>query len=289
MASMLNSGTISGAGVIEPMLPRPYRVRQVIRETRDTFTLKLEPCDGSPHLSFEAGQFNMLYAFGVGEVPISISGDPSRPNEIVHTTRAVGAVTKAMQKLRRGDVVGVRGPFGTPWPVEESKGNDVVIVAGGIGLAPLRPALYQVLAAREKYGKVALLYGTRSPADILFRKEVEQWRARFDLDVLVTVDRGVDQWRGSVGVVTTLIRRAHFDPLNTTAFVCGPELMMRFTLMELERRGITGDRIFVSMERNMKCAVGFCGHCQFGGTFICKDGPVYRYNSIKELFGKREI
>lgn len=292
MASMLNSGTTASAGVADigdAMLPRPYRVRHVIRETRDTFTLKLEPCDGSPGLSFEAGQFNMLYVFGVGEVPISISGDPSRPKELVHTTRAVGAVTKAMQKLRRGDVVGVRGPFGTPWPVEKSKGNDVVIVAGGIGLAPLRPALYQLLAAREKYGKVVLLYGTRSPADILFRKEVEQWRARFDLDVFVTVDRGVDQWRGSVGVVTTLIPRVPFDPQNSVAFVCGPELMMRFTLMELERRGITDDRIFVSMERNMKCAVGFCGHCQFGPTFICKDGPVYRYDSIKELFGKREI
>jgi NAD(P)H-flavin reductase len=289
MASMLNSGTLSSAGVIEAMLPRPYRVRQTIRETRDTFTLKLEPCEGSPDLCFDAGQFNMLYAFGVGEVPISISGDPSRPSEIVHTTRAVGAVTKAMQKLRRGDVIGVRGPFGTPWPVEESKGSDVVIVAGGIGLAPLRPALYQLLAAREKYGKVVLLYGTRSPADILFRKEVEQWRARFDLDVFVTVDRGLDQWRGSVGVVTTLIPRVHFDPQNSVAFVCGPELMMRFTLIELERRGITDDRIFVSMERNMKCAVGFCGHCQFGPTFICKDGPVFRYNSIKGLFGKREI
>lgn len=136
---------------------------------------------------------------------------------------------------------------------------------------------------------MVLLYGTRSPADILFRKEVEQWRARFDLDVFVTVDRGVDQWRGSVGVVTTLIPRVPFDPQNSVAFVCGPELMMRFTLMELERRGITDDRIFVSMERNMKCAVGFCGHCQFGPTFICKDGPVYRYDSIKELFGKREI
>lgn len=289
MASMLDNGSLSNAGIVDPMLPRPYRVRQTIRETRDTFTLKLEPRDDSAGFSFQAGQFNMLYMFGVGEVPISISGDPSQPDELVHTTRAVGAVTKAMQKLGRGGVLGVRGPFGTPWPVEESKGSDVVIVAGGIGLAPLRPALYQLLAEREKYGKVVLLYGTRSPDDILFRKEVEQWRARFDVDVFVTVDRGVDRWRGSVGVVTTLIPRAPFDPLNSVAFVCGPEVMMRFTLMELERRGVTNDRIFVSMERNMKCAVGFCGHCQYGPTFICKDGPVFRYNAIRELFGKREV
>lgn len=281
--------TASVAGIADPMVPRPYRVHQTIRETRDTFTLKLEPRDGSPDLSYKAGQFNMLYVFGVGEVPISISGDPSQPNELIHTTRAVGAVTNAMRKLARGDVLGVRGPFGTPWPVEESRGSDVVLVAGGIGLAPLRPALYQLLAAREKYGKVVLLYGTRSPDDILFRKEIEQWRSRLDLEVLVTVDRGTDRWRGSVGVVTTLIPRAPFDPHNAVAFVCGPEVMMRFTILELERRGITGDRVFVSMERNMKCAVGFCGHCQYGPAFICKDGPVFRYDSIKELFAKREV
>jgi NAD(P)H-flavin reductase len=273
----------------ESMLPRPYTVRQALRDTHDTFTLKLHPVNGSHELSFAPGQFNMLYVFGVGEAPISISGDPAKPKTLVHTTRAVGTVTKAMAKLKRGDVLGVRGPFGNPWPIEESKGKDVVIVAGGIGLAPLRPAIYRLLSQREKFGKVVLLYGARSPNDILFRRELEQWRSRFDLDVFVTVDRGSGGWRGSVGVVTTLINRAPFDPLGSVALLCGPEVMMRFTVLELQKRGISADRMYLSLERNMKCAIGFCGHCQFGPAFVCKDGPVFRYDAIKELFGKREI
>ncbi|HSB11765.1 MAG TPA: FAD/NAD(P)-binding protein [Blastocatellia bacterium] len=273
----------------EPMLPRPFSVKQVVRDTHDTFTLKLQPKGESVAPAFAPGQFNMLYVFGAGEVPISISGDPSKPKTLVHTTRAVGMVTKAMSSLRRGDVIGVRGPFGSCWPLEESAGKDVVIVAGGIGLAPLRPAVYHLLSQREKYGKVALLYGTRSPNDILFKQELEQWRARFDFDVFVTVDRGIDGWRGSVGVVTTLIPRAPFDPAGAVALLCGPEVMMRFTVMELQKRGIAADRIYLSLERNMKCAVGFCGRCQFGPSFICKDGPVFRYDAIRDLFGKREI
>jgi NAD(P)H-flavin reductase len=290
MASSLNNLIAYPAEApVEPMLPRPYRVRQVVRDTHDTFTLTLQPMNGSPELAFAPGQFNMLYVFGVGEVPISISGDPSKPKTLVHTTRAVGTVTKAMSLLKRGDVMGVRGPFGSPWPIEESSGKDVVIVAGGIGLAPLRPAVYQLLSQRQKYGKVVLLYGTRSPNDILFKRELEQWRSRFDFDVFVTVDRGIGGWRGSVGVVTTLINRAPFDPSNAFAFLCGPEVMMRFTVMELQKRGIPMDRTYLSLERNMKCAIGFCGHCQFGPAFVCKDGPVFRYDEIKELFGKREV
>lgn len=274
---------------LDPMLPRPFSVKQVVRDTHDTFTLKLQPKGESSDAGFSPGQFNMLYVFGVGEVPISISGDPSKPGTLVHTTRAVGTVTKAMSLLKRGNVIGVRGPFGSHWPIEEASGKDVVIVAGGIGLAPLRPAVYQLLSQRDKFGKVVLLYGTRSPSDILFKHELEQWRARFDFDVFATVDRGVGGWRGSVGVVTTLIPRAPFDPASSLAFLCGPEVMMRFTVMELQKRGIAADRIYLSLERNMKCAVGFCGHCQFGPSFICKDGPVFRYDTIRDLFGKREI
>lgn len=273
----------------DPMTPRPYSVKQFVRDTHDTFTLRLQRRSGGPELAFAPGQFNMLYVFGVGEVPISISGDPSKPKTLVHTTRAVGTVTRAMSLLKRGDVLGVRGPFGSPWPIEESKGKDVVLVAGGIGLAPLRPAVYQLLSQREKYGKIVLLYGTRSPDDILFKSELEQWRSRFDFDVFVTVDRGIGDWRGSVGVVTTLINRAPFDPSSAVAFLCGPEVMMRFTVMELQKRGIPMDRTYLSLERNMKCAIGFCGHCQFGPAFVCKDGPVFRHDAIKELFGKREI
>ena len=273
----------------DPMLPDPHRVQRVRQETPDTFTLELEPEYGARGFPFVPGQFNMLYAFGVGEVPISISGDPTKAEVLVHTTREVGLVTRAMRKLKPGDTLGVRGPFGAGWPVAQARGSDVVIVAGGIGLAPLRPALYQILAARKYYGKVVLLYGTRAPGDILFRRELQQWHARFDLEVHVTVDRAMGSWRGNVGVVTTLIPRAPFDPHSTVAMVCGPEVMMLFTVQELERRGVALENIYVSMERNMKCAVGFCGHCQYGPTFICKDGPVFRFDRIQPLFSIREI
>jgi NAD(P)H-flavin reductase len=207
----------------------------------------------------------------------------------VHTTRAVGTVTKAMRNLKRDEVLGVRGPYGSGWPVEEAEGNDVVIVAGGIGLAPLRPAMYRILSQRNKFGKVVLLYGARTPTDILFRRQLEQWRAQLDLEVHVTVDRATEAWRGNVGVVTRLIPKAPFDPLNTVALICGPEVMMRFTIAELQKRGVEAEQIFVSMERNMKCAVGFCGHCQFGPHFVCKDGPVFRYSQVKDLLTKWEI
>jgi NAD(P)H-flavin reductase len=285
MAIMLEPRNTS----VDPMLPAPYRVQRVRQDTYDTFTLELQSANGADGFRFNAGQFNMLYVFGVGEVPISISGDPATPATLVHTTRAVGTVTKAMRKLKRGETLGVRGPFGTHWPVEEAIGNDAVIVAGGIGLAPLRPALYALLANREKFGKVVLLYGTRTPNDILFRRELESWRSRLDLEVYVTVDRATGNWRGNVGVVTTLIPKAPFDPRNAVAMVCGPEIMMRFTVLELQKRGVSVENIFLSMERNMKCAVGFCGHCQFGPAFICKDGPVFRYDRIKDLLAKREI
>jgi NAD(P)H-flavin reductase len=274
---------------INPMVPQPYRVRRVRRETHDTFTLELRPADPARTLSFSPGQFNMLYMFGVGEVPISISGDPSDPERIVHTTRVVGTVTKAMHRLKVNDYLGVRGPFGTPWPLDKAQGSDVMIIAGGIGLAPLRPAVYRLLAHREKFGKVVILSGTRTPADILFRREMEQWRSRFDVDVFTTVDRAMSGWKGNVGVVTTLIARAPVDPQNSIAMVCGPEVMMRFTVMELQKRGLGTDRIYVSMERNMKCGLGLCGHCQYGPSFVCKDGPVYPFDRIKDHFATREI
>lgn len=273
----------------QTMVPRPFLIRAVRRETHDTFTLDLEPADGGDGFAFQAGQFNMLYVFGVGEIPISISSDPTNPRVLMHTTREVGTVTKAMGKLKRGDVLGVRGPFGTPWPVEQAEGADVVIVAGGIGLAPLRSALYHLLANRGRYGKIVLLYGTRTPNDILYRRELQKWRAQFDLEVHITVDRAMSGWRGNVGVVTTLIPRAPFDPQNAVALVCGPEIMMRFTVLELQRRGVPTSQIYVSMERNMKCGVGICGHCQFGPCFVCKDGAVFRYDKIQHLIERREI
>ena len=185
--------------------------------------------------------------------------------------------------------MGIRGPFGTHWPVEEATGRDVVIVAGGIGLAPLRPALYRLMAEREKYRKIVLLYGTRTPEDMLYRHELEQWRGKFDLEIQVTVDRAASSWRGNVGVVTTMIPRAPFDPSNTLAMVCGPEVMMRFTVMELLKRGVAAERTYLSAERNMKCGIGFCGHCQYGPTFVCKDGPVLLSIELAAILGKSEI
>jgi NAD(P)H-flavin reductase len=271
-----------------PMLPRPLRIRRNLQETRDTFTLELD-ADGNDGFVFRPGQFNMLYVFGVGEVPISLSGDPGQPGRLAHTTRAVGTVTRAMCQLKKGAVLGVRGPHGQPWPLEQAVGRDVMLVAGGIGLAPLRPALYEIAAHRKDFGTVVLLYGSRSPEDILFRREIERWCESSGLEVSITVDRAIGAWPGRVGAVTTLIPQASFDPANTVALVCGPEVMMRFTADELRKRGVGEARIFVSMERNMKCAVGFCGHCQFGPSFICKDGPVFAYDRVKRLLEIREI
>lgn len=273
----------------DPMMPRPYRIRRVCQEILDTFTLELEPEDGGEIPPFATGQFNMLYVFGVGEIPISISGDPANATFLLHTTRAVGAVSRAMQTLKRGDMLGVRGPFGSPWPIEQARGLDVLLAAGGIGLAPLRSTVYQILARREQYGQVTLLYGARTPADILYRRELEQWQARLDLDVFVTVDRAPGDWRGSVGVVTKLIPRATFDPGKAMAFICGPEIMMRFTAAGLVARGIPADQISISLERNMKCALGFCGHCQYQPYFVCRDGPVFQYAHVQHLFTKEEI
>lgn len=290
MATMLEEPAVVAAGLTpDPMLPMPYRIQRVRQETDDTFTLEILPVDSSGRFSFAPGQFNMLYVFGVGEVPISISSDPDHAPLLKHTTRVVGTVTKAMRQLKHGETMGIRGPFGTHWPVEEAAGRDVVIVAGGIGLAPLRPALYRLMAEREKFRKIVLLYGTRTPEDMLYRHELEQWRGKFDLEIEVTVDRAASSWRGNVGVVTTMIPRAPFDPSNTFAMVCGPEVMMRYTVMELLKRGVAAERTYLSAERNMKCGIGFCGHCQYGPTFICKDGPVFAFPRIAAILGKSEI
>lgn len=277
-----------GALPADPMLPRPFRIEKVKRELSDTFTMEMVPAEGGD-FRFAAGQFNMLYVFGVGEIPISISGDPGDASKVIHTTRAVGTVSAALDALRAGDTIGVRGPYGNPWPVEQAYGHDVVFVAGGVGLAPLRPAIYQVMANRKRFGKVMVLYGARTPEDILFKKEVEHWRGRFDMDVLVTVDRATGGWAGNVGVVTTLVAKGGFDPSSTAAFVCGPEVMMRYAAQALEKKGVPSDGIWLSIERNMKCGCGLCGHCQWGPDFVCKDGPVFRYDRIVDRLAVREL
>jgi NAD(P)H-flavin reductase len=231
----------------------------------------------------------MLWVFGVGELPISISGHPAQHDRLVYTVRSVGQATHALVSREVGDGVGVRGPFGTGWPVEMAQGRDVLVIAGGIGLAPLRPAIYEVLHNRNKYGRLVILYGARSPRDLLYRKELAAWARQPDTQVLVTVDYGGLSWRGHVGVVTTLFKYARLQPAQSLAMACGPEIMMRFVARDLETRGLARENIFLSMERNMKCAVGFCGHCQYGAHFICKDGPIFSYDRMHPLLEKYEL
>ena len=269
------------------MAPEPYRVVSRAPETADTWTLLLEPLGAS--IVPAPGQFNMLYAFGVGEVPISTSAAPEPGGELVHTIRAVGPVTQALCATEPGDVIGVRGPFGTAWPLEQARGGDLVIVAGGIGLAPVRPAVYHALAHRDDYVSFCLLVGARTPDDLLYVRELEDWRGRFDVEVGVTVDSAVGDWRGRVGVVPRLIPSAAFDPAAATALVVGPEIMMTFTAKALLERGVPKERIHVSMERNMRCGLGHCGHCQLGPVLICRDGPVFRYDEMEALMGVREL
>jgi anaerobic sulfite reductase subunit B len=269
------------------MAPVPHRVLSRAQETADTWTLELEPLGEA--VRPRAGQFDMLYAFGVGEVPISTSGDHDGSGKLTHTIRAVGAVTTALCALDPGALVWVRGPYGNEWPLAAATGGDLVIVAGGIGLAPLRPAVRHALAQRDDYGAVSVLVGARTPGDLLFVHEVEEWRSRLDAEVDVTVDAAAAGWHGRVGLVTKLIPGAVFDPERATAFVCGPEVMMVFVVRALVDRGMPADRIWISMERNMRCGVGHCGHCQLGPTLICRDGPVYRADEMMRLMEVREL
>lgn len=269
---------------IDPWRPRPVRIARVRRETHDVFTFELDAGD----FAFQPGQFNMLYLFGIGEVAISICGDPAG-GPLEHTVRAVGSVTRAMAALAKGETLGVRGPYGTAWPLRVADGGDLLIVAGGVGLPPLRPVLHHVLRHRERFGRVSLLYGARGPEEIVYRKLLDRWAAREPGLVHTTVDHAGPGWRGHVGVVPALLDGIALDPGHTTAFVCGPEVMMRFAVRTLAARGVPLERIYLSMERNMKCAVGLCGHCQYGPSFVCKDGAVFRFDRIAWLFDRREI
>jgi len=266
-------------------VPAPMAIARAVREPRSVFTLTFEVPGG---FRFRPGQFNMLYAIGVGEVAISISGDPAEPERLVHTIRAVGTVTGALESLGEGAVIGVRGPYGSAWPLDEARGRDVLFIAGGVGLAPLRPAILHVLRRRAEYGRVAILYGARSPEDLLYREDLERWRGRLDCDLQVIVDRAGLDWPGRVGVVTRLLDDTPLDR-DDAVFVCGPEVMMRFVVRDLARRGVPGEAVWISMERSMRCGVGLCGHCQLGGSFVCKDGPVFRFDRVAPLLLVGEV
>jgi NAD(P)H-flavin reductase len=269
---------------VDPWRPQPLRIARARRETQDVFTLEFE----GPHSVFEAGQFNMLYLFGVGEVAISISGDPTE-GPLEHTIRAVGTVTRGLARLGKGDTVGVRGPYGSAWPVRQAEGGDLLVIAGGVGLPPLRPVVYHVLRHRDRFRRVFLLYGARSPEDLVYRRQLARWEAREHGLVRSIVDHADPDWRGRVGVVPALVDEVPLEPERTVAMICGPDVMMRFAVRALAARGLSLDRIHVSMERNMKCAIGVCGHCQYVPTFLCKDGPVLRFDRVAWLFDRREI
>ncbi len=267
----------------------PVTVKKVIWETDDTFTLQIDLGALGSTFNFLPGQFNMLYVFGLGEAAISISSDASQTGTLAHTIHRVGTVTSGLAQMKRGDVIGLRGPFGTGWPIAAARGKDVCIVAGGIGLAPLRPVMYAMLRERTAFERIILLYGARSPLDILYRVELEEWAKEHNVEVLVTVDRGDSSWKGYIGVVTTLFSYIKLDARATVGYLCGPETMMKYTIDEMGRRGLAEDQITLSMERNMKCAVGFCGHCQYGPEFICKDGPVFALPRIRHLLDRKEL
>ena len=267
--------------------PSPWRVttatvRAVTAEAPAVVTYDLAFDGPATGYAFRPGQFNMLYLPGVGEVAISVSSDPGEPGLLRHTIRVVGGVTRALARLGPGDRLGVRGPFGTAWPVDDFRGRDVVVAAGGLGLAPLRPAIYHLIRHRADYGRVAVLYGARTPADLLYADEYAAWRAA-GIDVRVTVDVGSAAWTGAIGFVTTPLASLPLDPARTGVFTCGPEVMMRFIAAGAAGRGVPANRVFVSLERNMNCAVGLCGHCQFGPAFVCTDGPVFPFDRVRGL------
>jgi NAD(P)H-flavin reductase len=269
-------------------IPTPWVVRDAWDELAGTRSLDIAPADGSVP-EFTPGQFNMLYVPGVGDIPISISATAEDGKGLVHTVRTVGAVSTAICGMKTGDWLGVRGPLGRGWPVDSTAGADVVVVAGGLGLAPVRPAIQHVIADKDRRGKNVVFYGARTPSDILFKDDLFQWAVSGDADVRTTVDRDEPGWNGNVGVVTSILGRAEFDATSAIAFVCGPEVMMRFVVFDLLKRGLDGDRIFISLERNMHCGIGLCGHCQLGPKFICTDGPVFAYSEIADLLTVRQL
>lgn len=301
MSAAKRSGTVTppitmhGTDVhVEGVPTRIAVVRRVVQETPDTFTYWMtftDPVDRAA-FRFAPGQFNMLYAFGAGEVPISISSDPDIPARLAHTIRSTGRVTDVFKTLEPGAQVGVRGPFGRGWPLREARGGDLLIVAGGLGLAPTRPAIYAAIRHRGQFRRVIVLVGARGPEHMLYRNELDIWMhwMRFrGIEVMQTVDIADDMWPYREGVVTTLFPDAGIDPARTTAFVCGPEIMMTFAVRGLRAMGVADRSIWLSMERNMQCAVRICGHCQFGPKFICADGPVFRHDEVVDLMEADEL
>lgn len=273
-----------------PWLAHTVRIERIVPETPGvaTYDLYFEDNIMGREFSYRPGQFNMIYLPGQGEAAISISGSTTGEPEsastgIAHTIREAGIVTQALADLPTGSTIGLRGPFGSCWPIRDCEGKDIILVAGGIGLAPLRPVIYEILAHRHRYGTVNLLYGSRMPSGLLYTTEYEAWQ-KAGITVETTVDRANDDWTGSVGVVTVLLDRLPLQsPQDTVLMTCGPEVMMWYTIQSALARGLRPSSVYVSLERNMNCAIGLCGHCQFGPQFICKDGPVFQFDQVASI------
>lgn len=292
-----------GRRVYDKSIPFEAKIKWIKKETRDTATyaLRIRSREIEKAYSFAPGQFNLLYVPGIGEAAISISSAPS-DHDLTHTIRVAGDVTTAISRMEAGDVIGIRGPFGKGWPIEEVEDRDLMIVAGGVGIAPLRPLIRHLFRdrAEQKHrkgvhgGKVSsptrlILYGSKTPKDIIFRDEFPRYRDIFD--IFLTVDKAdpEEYWRGDIGLVTGMLNKAPFNPLNTVVFMCGPEVMMQALIKDLLMRGVPGEKIFLSMERNMNCGMGVCGHCFFGPKFVCRDGPVFRFTDIEGFLGMKEL
>lgn len=265
-------------------LPKPAELLKVehLSGKEKMFQFRLK---GGTQLNQQPGQFVEVSLLGIGEAPISISSSPTRDGSFDLVVRAVGNLTKALHRLQPGDMVGIRGPFGNGFSVSDLLRRDLLFVAGGIGLCPLRSVIQYTVDRREQFGRIILLYGCREPTEQLFRGELSEWRKRQDVEILESVDRcpvGV-AWEGSVGVITTLFLQLDIDPDKTTALVVGPPVMYRYVVAECLKKGVAKDKILLSLERRMKCGIGFCGHCQINNVYVCQDGPVFSYEQLSKL------
>jgi len=271
---------------MNPYLPREAEIVGRTQESPSTFTLALRLTDGRPY-EFEPGQFNMLYLYGSGEVPISIVNDAEDTGILTHTIRALGRITHGLAALEVGDRIGLRGPYGRGWPMREAEGRDVIVVTGGLGCAPSVSIIHRILARRERYGHLSILQGVKHTDDLIWHSQYEAWAALPDIEVHLAADEAEPGWDGHVGLVTGLLDRLEFNVDHTIAMLCGPEMMMRASAHNLHERGLAADSVYLSMERNMQCAVGHCGHCQLGADFVCRDGPVFPWPEIRRLLGVR--
>lgn len=269
-----------------PYLPFDAEIVGRIQESPSIFTLRLRLADEEARRAyrFGPGQFNMVYLYGVGEVAISIVSDPQDQNLLDHTIRAVGRVTNGLAKLRRGDRVGIRGPYGRGWPLKEAEGHDVLVVTGGLGCAPVVAVINYVIMRRERFGRLTVIQGVKHAEEMIWRERYAYWNTLPGTRVLLAADHGGPLWPWHVGLVTEVFDEADVAPGRTLVMMCGPEGMMRAGIKNLTGRGVAEDHIYLSMERNMQCAVGHCGHCQYGASFVCRQGPVFAYPQVKELF-----